>query len=433
MAAYTLELWESGAWGVSDGTRCVVSGAHLRALLSGLGEDLGLAVTGLTFFDTGFQEWCQPAELTDLPPATAGPVKIRLSNASYLELEPEPALAPAPAPACARQTLVTRAATEAAEEIEAEEAEIEADEAAKRAAFASAKVSSRRRGGVSSLRQTKDVEAEMAASARATAAALAAGSSGLVEEAGGRLLVLELVCGSRLPAKDFSVGKFKSMGDIINRTSDPYALIQLLDGSQPVGPIRRSPTKLKTLGPIWRFYVDFALVGPAAAATHVNIEIWDYDLATSDDFMCAAQIPLTALSIEPRRFSASTRQTRGTDTEQVDSGHKGPQLVVRRVQARPTDSLTIFFVRHAESEWNRAKRDKDIAGCLKQVNHPLSKVGIEQCWAFNTSFNTELQQLREQSSVAKTKGSTESRLVQMERAEAVFASPLTRAAQVSVR
>jgi hypothetical protein len=60
-------------------------------------------------------------------------------------------------------------------------------------------------------------------------------------------------------------------------------------------------------------------------------------------------------------------------------------------------------------------------------------VGIEQCWAFNTSFNTELQQLREQSSVAKTKGSTESRLVQMERAEAVFASPLTRAAQVSVR
>eukprot|EP01047_Picozoa_sp_COSAG01_P059849 COSAG01_NODE_7249_length_3283_cov_3.343593_2_plen_48_part_00 len=41
--------------------------------------------------------------------------------------------------------------------------------------------------------------------------------------------------------------------------------------------------------------------------------------------------------------------------------------MLRRVYARPTQGVTIFFIRHAQSEWNRAKRDKDLRGLMKQV------------------------------------------------------------------
>ena len=143
---------------------------------------------------------------------------------------------------------------------------------------------------------------------------------------------------------------------------------------------------------VWRFYADFALAGPAAAATHVLLEIWDYDLATKDDFICAvakdfskrlpatrrgglmrrgsarpswlashfywsarspdhplrrcsARVPLTDLATAPTRFAASKRQGDTADAAVVEVKHKGPQLLLRKVPARPADSLTVSIAR----------------------------------------------------------------------------------------
>jgi hypothetical protein len=97
----------------------------------------------------------------------------------------------------------------------------------------------------------------------------------------------------------------------------------------PVGPRRLSPTKLKTLAPVWRFFCDFPLVGPAAAATHVRVDVWDHDLGRMDDFMCTARIPLLALSTEPRRFASSKRQGESADAHQVQTTHKVSRGVAR--------------------------------------------------------------------------------------------------------
>ena len=112
---------------------------------------------------------------------------------------------------------------------------------------------------------------------------------------------------------------------------------------------------------------------------------------------------------------------------------QGPQLVLRRVVAWPADSLTIFFIRHAESEWNRAKREKDLHGLMRQLNHPLSKAGIEQSFLFNTELRVQTEREETKDFVQATGEATAGgRLAQFAAAAAVFASPLTRATQTCV-
>eukprot|EP01050_Picozoa_sp_SAG11_P009369 SAG11_NODE_874_length_6773_cov_4.639114_2_plen_179_part_00 len=63
---------------------------------------------------------------------------------------------------------------------------------------------------------------------------------------------------------------------------------------------------------------------------------------------CDSGKALADLSEEPRRFGASTNSKEYFEAPRVNSAHRGPQLVLRRVPARAGDSLTIFFIRHGE-------------------------------------------------------------------------------------
>jgi hypothetical protein len=300
---------ESERWGVPDGTRRLLTAAELAGL-------------PLEYFDEDFGEWFVAARPQEVVVGPQQSIKARLTGFSPAlpevhsrptvrepepALEPEPEPEPEPGPEPGPEPEPEPPAGAEVQEAVSEEQAAET-EAAKVAWYARA---SSRRGGVSSRRQTTDVMAEEEAAARAVGAAAAAarGPSGVDES--GKLLALELVCGARVPAKDISVGNLRSIGDIINRTSDPYALLQLCDPSgTPVGPRRRSPTKLKTLNPVWRFYCDFPLGGAAAAAAAdllLHIEVRDHNLGRSDEFMCAALVPVGALeSGAPLRFGAST-------------------------------------------------------------------------------------------------------------------------------
>jgi hypothetical protein len=152
--AYSLVLCQSGAWGVAEGTLCVVSGTDVPTLVSSLGRHLRLVILQLEYYDADFKEWCR---LEGLPSAEE-PIKVRLVAVQHAEPEPELELEPEPEP-------------EPEHEMIKEAALIEAEDAAKMVSFALAHAVSSRRGGVSSLRQTADVVAEASTSARAVVAA----------------------------------------------------------------------------------------------------------------------------------------------------------------------------------------------------------------------------------------------------------------------
>ena len=93
-----------------------------------------------------------------------------------------------------------------------------------------------------------------------------------------------------------------------NGLSDPYCIVKPYHCES-----WRSRVCRKTLNPVWRFYCDFPLGGAAAAAAAdllLHIEVRDHNLGRSDEFMCAALVPVGALeSGAPLRFGASTAAT----------------------------------------------------------------------------------------------------------------------------
>jgi hypothetical protein len=210
--------------------------------------------------------------------------------------------------------------------------------------------------------------------------------------------VLEIIDGSNLPVKDALSG-----------ASDPYVKATLikkgrggLKTNHQIGTMRQSLTKLTTVNPVWHFYVDFDVTAAQAAdATHVLIDIWDEDAAfTSDDWMCRAMINLSDLSETARVFKTSTKRRSNSEAPAaVGEDHdthmsaqskslprrccgKGcrrcwccaggkPTISVRRVL--PSESpyhnkMTIFFIRHGESQWNRAQANLD-AWTMVCYNH----------------------------------------------------------------
>ena len=46
----------------------------------------------------------------------------------------------------------------------------------------------------------------------------------------------------------------------------------------------------------------------------------------------------------------------------------------------------MYFLRHGESEWNKAQANLDAIGMLSDVDHPLDQTGIQQCQEFNQKW-----------------------------------------------
>jgi len=81
---------------------------------------------------------------------------------------------------------------------------------------------------------------------------------------------------------------------------------------------------------------------------------------------------------------------------------------------------TVFFVRHAESEWNRARRNMNLYRMFRTKDHPLSVHGRDQAEALHTRLQGSAS-----SGVA-------SRATPMLTPDIIYVSPLTRAVQTAV-
>ena len=102
-----------------------------------------------------------------------------------------------------------------------------------------------------------------------------------------------------------------------------------------------------------------------------------------------------------------------------------PVVQIRLVQlSNPVtepDTLTVFVIRHGESEWNKATEDKSLFNLLKTRDHALTKEGAAQA----TRFNKRWQEAAEKTPEA---ADTKSFLS----ASVCCSSPLTRAAETAM-
>lgn len=87
----------------------------------------------------------------------------------------------------------------------------------------------------------------------------------------------------------------------------------------------------------------------------------------------------------------------------------------------------IFFVRHAESRWNRAQKTRNLLGLFSEIDHPISEQGLQQCEQLASKIECELQGggNGDESELSAVWGDFLD-------PEVVFVSPFTRALQTAV-
>ena len=54
----------------------------------------------------------------------------------------------------------------------------------------------------------------------------------------------------------------------------------------------------------------------------------------------------------------------------------------------------LFFVRHGESKWNAAKREKNLVGLLREHDHALTEVGYQQALVLQHGLRRSMARLR---------------------------------------
>ena len=201
--------------------------------------------------------------------------------------------------------------------------------------------------------------------------------------------VIEVVGGDRLPAHD---GALCCMP---GSHSDPYCILELFDANgQGKGCMRRSASKLLTVEPSWRFFVDFGLSEAETSPTDcIHIDIFDQDLidvGQGDDHIGSLRVPLDRLSVDAKSFKVDTRtHDPKVLTSSLNAHEMGPSVALRRVvveQPLP-QRMIIFFVRHGESLWNEAQSRCDCHGMARQVDHELNADGIRQCERLRQRWN----------------------------------------------
>ena len=103
--------------------------------------------------------------------------------------------------------------------------------------------------------------------------------------------------------------------------------------------------------------------------------------------------------------------------------------------AKPTSagtSKTVIFIRHAESRWNRAKRNKNVVQMFARRDHPLTPTGYAQALALAAAVGAASGAGAPLSTEQASAVSNLPALAAIGGAQVVWASPLTRAVQTAL-
>jgi len=132
--------------------------------------------------------------------------------------------------------------------------------------------------------------------------------------------------------------------------------------------------------------------------------------------------------------------TRTRTTLEMRGYSKNPRLkgfiTLERVRIAPT-LKRVYFIRHGQSEWNRAKEGKHYVQMLKQIDHPLTGKGRKQAETLAMEVEQakmEMERLRDEKESKNPTSDVAVRKLHLEgflNANAIYCSPLTRAVQTA--
>ena len=226
------------------------------------------------------------------------------------------------------------------------------------------------------------------------------------------LCVIEIIQINNLPNMD--IGSLTDAYTILSFRSSTNLKLKL-NGIE----IKSEP-KNNNLNPIFHSFYEFPFI--PEDNDHLSIKILDYDLTSQDDKIGKASIPFLRL----KDFQTTTIPL-NMDTGSKKLNASQTTVTLRLVYCGPLPTTEIrkeiFLIRHGESKWNISQSEKDIKGMVTQYDHELTPVGIAQAISFN-------QKWKAASNSSDTNELEDSNVFTS--AEAIFASPLTRATQTAL-
>lgn len=234
--------------------------------------------------------------------------------------------------------------------------------------------------------------------------------SSSIESRDDGICVIEIVRANHLPNMD------------VGSLTDAYVLIHITGGGG--GGAKLHNAKLSTfdrsncLDPIFHSYQAFAFI--PYDTDILTFEVLDRDTLNSDDKIGHAKISFDELKKSNGEITLEltmTTRLRGLSGE-------ASSVTVRLVKYGPRpvqpSRKEIFVIRHGESKWNDSQAEKNIKGMISQYDHELTAQGIDQAVSFNCRWKN-----------ARDAG-VDPDISTFLAAEAIFASPLTRATQTAL-
>jgi len=194
--------------------------------------------------------------------------------------------------------------------------------------------------------------------------------------------------------------------------NDSYATAYVSKGERRFGPVVRWPYSWNCPSPCWNITRDLGchMVGCGAdAGNQLHLEIWKVG-GVNVRLMDLAIDTWYELPLSVKRPATSKYET------------ESPPLVRFMIISQAPLVKHIFLVRHGESLWNKAQREHHYYAMLEQVDHALSRDGLQQCHMLEDKINAMLAR-------GGTKSATEDAFAN---AEVVLSSPLTRAIQTAL-
>mmetsp|Transcript_76675 Transcript_76675/g.151692 ORF Transcript_76675/g.151692 Transcript_76675/m.151692 type:complete len:490 (+) Transcript_76675:46-1515(+) len=269
-------------------------------------------------------------------------------------------------------------------------------------------------------------------------------------------------CGSRdllkeqAPTKDekrMQLTKMPALLELISCTnapqmdqlseSDLYIVFWVEEHNTPVCQRHYFPYRLNSDSPVWdqkRVLRYWDPAGDAVAELVMQVVDFDDGLTTQvfgQDIVGTVRVPLS--EIHAAKGSIMTRTVPLT-SKAAATAKKDDCLLSFRVhegdaiKSWPVEKW-IFLVRHGESKWNIAQEKHDVIGMAKSVDHGLSCKGLDQA----SSLAGKILAARDQITLNAARGwvgqhgdAPSWAYDKFFAAEAILASPLTRAIQTAV-
>lgn len=170
------------------------------------------------------------------------------------------------------------------------------------------------------------------------------------------------------------------------------------------------PVRWDATDPLWESCRQFG-DSPPKADSKLLLKFYDHDDSALDhenDFIGTAEVQVGALGSAPVEVPIVL----GKKAAAKNGGKQASCIVSRVSTAGMPTRKTVYFVRHGESVWNKAQKDKNVGAMLSDVDHPLNEAGRAQA-----------EELRAGVLAGGDAAAT------LASAQAVWCSPLTRAVQ----